>query len=59
MNLMKFHLERKRTGNVYNRDSHSEGESYTSCSLDKEVIQGKSNNSKEMERMTGERMTLG
>ena len=42
-------------GNIYNRDSHSEGESDASCSSDKEDTQAKSNNSKEKERMTRER----
>ena len=42
-------------GNIYNRDSHSEGESDASCSSDKEDTQAKSNNSKEKERKNGER----
>ena len=54
--------ERKKTnpnGNIYNnRDSHSEGESDASCSSDKEDTQAKSNNSKEKERINGERVEL-
>ena len=40
----------KLNGNIYNRDSHSEGKSDASCSSDKEDTQAKSNNSKEKER---------
>ena len=34
-------------GNIYNRDSHWEGESDASCSSDKKDTQAKGNNSKE------------
>ena len=54
MNKSSKSKKNNLNGNIYNRDSHSQGESDASCSSDKEDTQAKSNNSKEKERKNGE-----